>query len=292
MSLRRFAVLLAGGVGTRLSPWSTPERPKQVLPLLPDGRSPLEDAFRRLSRRFPSDRVVVVTGQSMVDAVRQALPALPHDAFLVEPAGRNTLPALTWATAEVARRGGEALVSVHADHWIGDAKAFDAAIGAALGATRSGLTLVGLRPEHPATELGWMVTGPGPEASVRRVHRFVEKPAAPLARELMDAGALWNMGTFAWRVEHFEQALARAHPQMVAQYRRLVSGADIGEVWDQLPRLSVDHGLLETTSELFAVEGHFGWSDLGTWERVRALHGGRLPEGAPRQGALATPPGR
>ena len=115
-----FCVLLAGGIGSRLAPLSTPERPKQVLPLLPDGRSPLLATWQRVEPLFPPERVLVITGRPMERAVRGTLPQLPHDSFCIEPEGRNTLPALVWASAEVHRRGGLGLVSLHADHRVDD----------------------------------------------------------------------------------------------------------------------------------------------------------------------------
>ncbi len=267
-----FAILLAGGVGTRLAPLSTPERPKQVLPLMPDGRTPLAAALSRVMPLVGPDRVLVVTGAPMASAVRDALPELREDAFLVEPEGRNTLPALCWATAEVARRGGDGVLSLHADHWVGDEAAFRETMRRAITASAHGLTLVGLTPEFPSTELGWMVTDPMQSGGCGRVRRFVEKPPAEVARALMDAGGVWNMGTFVWRTDSFDQAL-RCNVPMHTGFEALRRGAEPAAVWRSLPKVSVDHGLLEHTTTLMAVEGRFGWSDLGTWERVYALHG-------------------
>lgn len=249
-----FAVLLAGGIGSRLAPLSTPERPKQVLPLLDDGRTPLGATWDRVKPMFGPDRVLVVTGRPMERAVREVLPELPDDAFLVEPEGRNTLPALVWAAAEVHRRGGDRLVSLHADHRVDDDAAFLEAVGAALAfAERGGIALVGLEPTWANPGLGWIV----PDGE--RVGRFVEKPEAAVAERLMAGGALWNLGLFALRVSEVEA---------LPGFSRLAAGEAVESVYGDLDRVSVDHGLIEKTEQLWVSRGSFGWSDLGTWEAI------------------------
>lgn len=263
--MNAFAVLLAGGTGTRLFPLSTPERPKQVLPLLPDGRSPLLATWQRLAPRFDRDRVIVVTGRSMERAVRDCLPEVPDHAFVIEPEPRNTLPALVAAAAEVARRGGDVLLSVHADHRIEPDPAFlEAADDAVSVAVNTGLLcLVGVRPTRPDTGLGWIVaTGQTLPGDCWRVERFVEKPPLAEAERLLRQGGLWNLGAFAWSIGAFARDLPPAHR---AGFDRLVAGEPLAAVWPTLPRISIDHGVVEGLKELRVVEGRFEWSDLGTF---------------------------
>jgi mannose-1-phosphate guanylyltransferase len=271
VSRRPFAVLLAGGLGTRLAPYSTPHRPKQVLPLLPDGRSPLRATWDRLSGLIPADQVLVVTGRPMAKAIAAELPDLPAGGLLIEPDARNTLPALTWAAAEVRRRGGEILISMHADHHIDSDEAFALTLRRATQATsRNKLVLVGLSPSHPDPNLGWIVPGPMTQG-VGRVRDFVEKPTQSDANALMASGALWNLGLFAWRVSAFDLALRTHAKDHAAGYDKLVLGHAVEQIYPALPRQSVDRGLVEHLAHSLVVKAEFGWSDLGTWERLLAV---------------------
>ena len=262
------AVLLAGGIGRRLAPLSTPERPKQVLPLLCDGQTPLGAMWQAVRPLVDHNRVLVVTGRPMEAAVRATLPELPDTCFLVEPEGRNTLPALTWATAEVARRGGDRLFSVHADQWVADPESLVRTLRDALDATMHGLALVGLTADRPSTEYGWIVPGAPISQQVWRIAAFEEKPQPARAEALLSQGALWNMGAFAWTVDAFDTALQQAAPRTAGAFRRLRMGEAIEEVWQAMERVSVDVGLIEKADRLAMVRGTFDWDDLGTPERL------------------------
>lgn len=264
-----WAILLAGGVGSRLWPASTASHPKQVQSFGGD-ESLIRAACRRLESRFAVDRILVMTGHSMADAVRGELPHLPDSAFLVEPEGRNTLPCLLWATAEVMRRGGTALVSVHADHEIPSPSAFLQTLDRAVHtASRGHIALIGLQPQWPNPELGWICPGPPIDGvdDAFAVTRFVEKPDAETAETLIREGALWNLGLFAWRVDVFAREAHRVG--VGAQLTHLAGGAPITEVWPSLPRISIDHGLLQSSECLAVVPGQFEWSDLGTWKALQ-----------------------
>ena len=265
------AVLLAGGLGTRLGPLSTPEQPKQVRPLLPDGRSPLRATWDRMRTQYGVDQVLVVTGRTMQGAVRETLADLPDRAFLVEPSPRNTLPALVWATAEAERRGAAGIVSVHADHWVDSDSAYMAAVDRCVAAADEAVALVGIQPSRADTGLGWIVRGAQRREGVWSVDRFVEKPAQALCERLMADGGLWNLGCFAWTVPAFKEQLHAHRPSLAAGFERLRAGARVDDVWSDLEAGSVDKGFVEHLQRVVVVEGRFGWSDLGTLESVQRL---------------------
>ncbi len=261
-----FAIIVAGGRGTRFWPLSTPTHPKQTLPLCPDGRTLLRATVDRIRPLFQPDRILVITGEVMADEVRACLPTLPEQSFLVEPDGRNTAAALTWASAEVARRGGTCLVSLHADHLVDNEPAFRAAVSAALRATSSGdLILLGMTPTHPHTGFGYIVPGDQLDDSYR-VERFIEKPAARLAASLITLGALWNAGLFAWQIDAFAREIDACVPGLSAGFTSLRSGAPVTDVWQTLPVVSVDRGVLERSSRARVIACDVGWSDVGSWD--------------------------
>ena len=221
-------MLLAGGLGTRLGPLSTPERPKQVRPLLPDGRSPLRATWERICTRFGKDQVLVVTGRTMHAAVRATLAELPDRAFLVEPAPRNTLPALVWATAEAERRGAAGIVSVHADHWVDSDAAYMEAVTACVAAADEAVALVGLQPSRADTGLGWILRGAPCSDGDWWVDRFVEKPTRAVCERLMADGGLWNLGCFSWTVQGFAEGLHAHRPSLAMGFDRLRAGTPVG----------------------------------------------------------------
>jgi mannose-1-phosphate guanylyltransferase len=270
------AVVLAGGSGTRFWPLSTRRRPKHLLALL-GRRTLLGETVARLRGLVPPSRIVVVTGADQAAAVRRALPSLPAGAVLAEPLPRNTAAAAALAAARVRERDPDAtLVVVSADHWIPDGAAFRRALGAAADrAARAGtLVLVGVRPDRPATGYGWILPGPAVGRSrglaVRAVARFTEKPGPAAARRWLREGArLWNSGNFAWRAEvylHEIQArLPALHRSLVASGAFARGGAALARAYRACPAISLDHGVLERSSRVEAVEGAFRWDDLGSY---------------------------
>src|SRR5205085_1898102 len=199
-----WAAILAGGSGTRFWPLSTPQRPKQLLPLAGD-RPLLVQAVERLDGLVPPERILILTGPFLVDATAAALPQIPRVQILAEPRAASTAPALAWAARWISQRdpGGQ-MLSLHADWAVGDDRAFRAAAHSALGVAQEYdvLVTVGVKPTRNETGYGYIVPGK-PLGSARTVRRFVEKPSAARAALLRRRGALWNTGLFAWGVARF-----------------------------------------------------------------------------------------
>lgn len=264
-----WAVILAGGAGTRFWPLSTPERPKQLLPLAGE-RSPAEEAVARLAGLVPPDRILVVTNPQLAGPLSRRLP-LPPENFLTEPVARSTGPALAWAAAEVARRDPDGcLLSLHADWHVPDPRAFGRVAGRALALAESGeyLVTVGIVPTRPDPGYGYIVPGEAIAGTgARRVTSFTEKPLPDRARELVAHGALWNSGLFAWRARTMLHELGRHTPEVAAHLPLLAAG-QIEAFFAQVPSLPVDVGLLERSDRVAVVPGDFAWDDIGTWDAL------------------------
>lgn len=272
--MRRWAVILAGGVGSRFWPMSTPSRPKQLLPLITD-EPLLSSTVRRLQALAPLDRTLILTNASLADAVARLLPDLARENIIAEPAPAGTAAALAWAAAEIERRGepDSVMVCVHADWAIGDEPEFRRALGEAadVAERHRSLVTVGIVPVRPDPGFGYIQPGEQVEGGARRVARFVEKPERPAAERMVREGYLWNSGIFVWRVDDF-LAEVRAHTPEVAP-ALASSGGSIARFFGAVTSVSVDVGVLERSAKVLVLPGEFGWDDVGTWaalHRVRA----------------------
>lgn len=273
-----WAVILAGGSGTRFWPLSSPTRPKQLLPLA-GARSLAEETFDRLAGFIPPSRTLVVTGGAIAPLLISRLGLDPAN-VLIEPRAASTGPALVWATCEALRRDPSASVlALHSDWLVGDTEAFIATADAALFAARNHdrLITVGIVPSRPETGYGYIVPGTPLDASVRTVERFAEKPDAKTALNLMSEGALWNSGLFAWTATRLLAEVRTHTPEIGPHLTRLVEG-DVAGFFSAVGAVSIDVGLLERSRAVAVVPGHFDWDDVGTWEaltrvRTRDSHG-------------------
>ena len=260
--------MLAGGSGTRFWPLSTPENPKQLLPLA-GSTSTAEEAIERLAGLIPRDRILVVTGTALAAQIQQRL-GLPAANILVEPRAASTAPALIWATSEAQRRDPDAeVLSLHADWAVGDAAAFRRSADSALATARQYecLVTVGVVPSRPETGYGYIVPGAPLGDGARMVARFSEKPDAATALDLMAAGALWNSGLFAWTAERL-LAEVETHTPEVAPHLPVLYAGDVGQFFRDVTPISIDVGLLERSGSVAVVSGAFAWDDIGTWQAL------------------------
>jgi len=264
----RWAVILAGGSGTRFWPLSTPENPKQLLPLA-GSTSTAEESIDRLTGLIPRERILVVTGAALASQIQERL-KLPPSNMLVEPRAASTAPALIWATWEAQRRDPQAeVLSLHADWAVGDAAAFRRTADTALTIARQHdcLVTVGVVPSRPETGYGYIVPGPPLGDGVRMVARFSEKPDAATALDLMAAGALWNSGLFAWTAERLLAEVATHTPEVSPNLPALRAG-DVERFFAGVTPISIDVGLLERSASVAVVSGAFAWDDIGTWQAL------------------------
>lgn len=268
-----WAVVLAGGTGTRLWPASRPERPKQLLPLGTEGRPLVAEAVERAIRTAGRERVRLVAGRRLLSLLREALPDLEEENFMAEPRARGTGPALTWAAHRIAREDpGAVMLSFHADHRISPPDAFrETALRTASAARRGGrLYCIGVRPTRPETGYGYVLMGRELEEGVFEVEEFVEKPNRPWARRYVDSGEyLWNTGLFAWRADDFLDVARDRAPELSAGLERLDRDPDDVEgFFADVEPVSVDVAVMERAPSVGVVEATFRWDDLGVWNAV------------------------
>jgi mannose-1-phosphate guanylyltransferase len=264
----RHALVLAGGSGTRLWPYSTRTEPKQLAPLFA-GTSLLDLAVERATAVVEPDRVWLAAGEQLRASVTtQVRP----DRLVLEPSGRDTLPALVLAMSAVLDSDPEAVVAVlTADHLIEPLEVFATTLAAGFAVAEQDedmLVTFGIVPDHPATAFGYLELGATLTGGATEVARFAEKPQRPRAEQLLEQGALWNSGMFVWRAATFLRAARAFAPETVA----LVDQVRAGDVaaWDRVPRTSVDYGVMEpaSTSPDFTVAAlplAARWLDVGSW---------------------------
>jgi len=264
----RWAVILAGGSGTRFWPLSTPNNPKQLLPL-GGSRSTAREAVERLDGLVANDRILVVTGSSLAPRLVEHLGLAPEN-VLIEPRAASTAPALVWATCEAQRRDPDAeVLSLHADWSVGDPAGFRHTADLALRTARSfdRLVTVGIVPSRPETGYGYIVPGAPLDGGARSVARFSEKPDAATALDLMANGALWNSGLFAWTAATLIREVELRTPEIAPHLGALRRG-DVHGFFGAVTPISIDVGLLERSSAVAVVSGALAWDDIGTWEAL------------------------
>jgi mannose-1-phosphate guanylyltransferase len=273
--VNRWAVILAGGVGSRFWPLSTPQRPKQLLALVNDAPL-LVNTVRRLAPAVPAERTLVITNASLAEAVRSMVPQLPAENVIAEPRAAGTGPALTWAALEIDRRDADTsvMLCVHADWAIGDEREFRSTLerAARVAEQHAALVTVGVIPARPDPGLGYIQPGEAVDGA-RRVARFVEKPDRATAERMVREGYLWNSGIFVWRVKDFLDEV-RAHAPEIADATRSEAATDLRRFFAAVRPITVDYAVMERSARVLVLPGDFGWDDVGTWgalHRVRAL---------------------
>jgi len=270
----RWVVVLAGGVGSRFWPLSTPSRPKQLLPLATD-RALLDDSLRRLAPLAPPERTLVLTNAALVDPIARLAPAIPRDNLVAEPRPAGTAAALAWAASQVAQRSGPdaVMVCVHADWSIADEAGFRATLERAIGAAERhrSLVTVGIVPSRPDPGFGYIQPGEaaGFSNEVRRVARFVEKPDRARAETMVRDGFLWNSGIFVWRAGDFLEELRALTPEVAPALD--AAEDDLERFFSTVQSVSVDVGVLERSDRVLVLPGDFGWDDVGTWAALRRV---------------------
>lgn len=267
---RPWAVVLAGGIGSRFWPASIPERPKQLLPL--GGERPLVvDALERAAAVAGTDRVRVVAGGDLLERFRRLLPDLSPGALLAEPAARGTGPALAWAAHHVAGLDPEGvMVAMHADHVIEPLAGFRRTVEIAVAAAGEGgrLYCIGARPDRPETGYGYVRVGRKRSDGVFEVERFVEKPGREQARRYVESGEyLWNTGIFVWRATDLLEAVRRHAPEIASALPRLDAG-DVEAYFREVDAISIDVAVMERAGSVGVVEAGFRWDDVGVWSAL------------------------
>ena len=281
-----YALIMAGGGGTRLWPMSRQSRPKQVLPLVGE-RTMFQMAVERLNPLFPPERILVVTAESMAPELRAQAPGLPPENFIVEPMGRNTAPAIGLAALHIAARDPQASMAVlTADHYIADTERFRAVLAAANKVAVEGhIVTLGITPDHPSTGFGYIEqgapTGRVDDFEVFEVVAFTEKPELKKAQTFLAGGRhSWNSGMFIWQVSRLMAEIGRQQPGLKRHLETISAAlstdayeATLAEVWPTVEKISVDYAIMEGAQDVRVMPVDIGWSDVGSWAALLELNG-------------------
>jgi mannose-1-phosphate guanylyltransferase len=276
-----FAIVMAGGSGTRLWPLSRRRSPKQLLALTGD-TSLLQQTVARLGTMLKPQDIYVITSQAHARATAEQLPQLPADNILGEPLARSTAVAAALATVLARRESDEVCLVLPADHFVADEAAFAEALREASRAAERGyLVTLGVVPAHAATGYGYIKAGEPLHAAspTALVDRFVEKPDAGTAAAYLDEGGyLWNAGVFVWRVYAFRQAIERFQPDLAAALERIEAlhrtpgwMSDVRDILEPVPAITIDVGIAEPAAaegRMAVVPLDAGWSDIGSWSSL------------------------
>ena len=272
-------VIMAGGIGSRLWPLSTPETPKQFMDVLGVGKTLIQLTAERFAPLCPPENIWVVTGERYVDLVRQQLPAVPRDQILAEPEGRNTAPCIAYASWKIARKvPGANIVVTPADALVLKTEVFAETIGKALAFTeeRDAIVTVGIAPTRPETGYGYIQAAEALHGQLVKVYEFKEKPDLDTAIGYLEDGRyFWNAGIFVWNVDTIVRELRAYAPQIAEVMDALAPSFFTPGEQDELRRLfptcekiSIDYAVMEKSPRIYVIAEDLAWSDLGTWGSV------------------------
>jgi mannose-1-phosphate guanylyltransferase len=279
-----YAVIMAGGVGTRLWPRSRQSTPKQLLDIVTENTM-LQETFLRIEPLIPPDKVFVITNGTYAPIVREQIPQLPRENVIVEPAGRNTAPCIGLAALYLRQLDPEGvMVVLPSDHLICKAPHFRDTLKVVAEVAQGGhLVTMGIQPDSPHTGYGYIQRGDFlrqmGQHGVYKVARFTEKPDEATAQRFLDSGQYyWNSGMFGWKVsailEAIEVHLPTLHARLMAIEAALGSQGErevMEEVWQGVESISVDYGIMERADNVAVIPMDVGWSDVGSWATVAEL---------------------
>lgn len=271
-NVETWAVIMAGGSGTRFWPASRKSNPKQFLRVA-GSKTLIQEAAARLGDLIPPERRLVVAGRDHVALVRKQLPKIPPENVLAEPTGRNTAPCVAWAAVEIARRSPRSVqVVVPSDSVIRPANEFRKLVRAAVeeASSSSALLTFGVRPTFPATGYGYVEIGDElskrGKVPVHAVKRFVEKPDRTRAEQFLATGRyLWNSGMFVWSTDAILAALREHAPTVLAPLERARGIDDAIAIYPQIPSVAIDVAVMEKARDVRVVPFDIAWSDVGAW---------------------------
>jgi mannose-1-phosphate guanylyltransferase len=278
-----YAVIMAGGVGTRFWPKSRKSNPKQFLNLFGES-SMIQQTVDRLGGFVESEQVVVVTNQDYSTLVQHQLPSVASSHIIGEPVARNTAPCIASAAALLNNKDPESVMIVlPADHRIGKPEEFNRVLKTAVETARSqdSLVTIGIKPNRPETGYGYIHRSKVAEIEklshpVYRVKKFTEKPNVEKATEFIESGDyLWNSGIFIWRTDTILNAFKKHLPEIYKNIKTLQKSdfteKDIRTFYEACPSISIDYGIMEKAEKVHVIPGDFDWNDVGSWTAVHEL---------------------
>jgi mannose-1-phosphate guanylyltransferase len=274
-----YAIIMAGGIGSRFWPMSTSKIPKQFLDVLGNGETLLQQAFRRLSKICPPSQILIVTNTDYKDICKKQLPNIKEQNILCEPARRNTAPCIAYASFKIQHENRDAnIIVAPSDHLITNEDEFERIVKECLevSAQKDYLITLGIKPSRPETGYGYIQFSEKcckENETLRKVKTFTEKPNLEIAQQFLDSGDfLWNSGMFIWSVSSIVLSIEKLLPEM---YEVFLEGKELYNTDDEIDfinrvfpickNISIDYGIMEKSKNVFVYPSDFGWSDLGTW---------------------------
>lgn len=281
-ALHTYAVIMAGGGGTRLWPISRKETPKQLLPLL--GKDTLfQSTVARLEKLFPPERILVVTVAEQAREMQKQVPEIPAENYLIEPAPRGTASVVALAAAVLQKRDPQAAMAIQtSDHYIRNRDLFHYLIRAAFDVAQENyLVTLGITPTYPSTGYGYIQQGAALDGNykypVYTVERFREKPDQETAQKLLRSGDhSWNSGMFVWRADTILGEIKRQMPELFKVVTKIAGAWGtpeqdkvVQENWFNLQSQTVDYGVMEKAERVAVLPaGGLGWNDVGAWDSL------------------------
>jgi len=276
MNKNYYAVLMAGGVGSRFWPVSTAENPKQFHDMLGAGKTLIQKTFDRLNHFIPAENILILTNERYNDLVLEQLPMTTQEQVVLEPAMRNTAPCILYAALKIQKMNPDAVMIVApSDHWIEDEQAFENDVKACFDKCEKEevLCTLGIQPTYPNTGFGYIEYEKGDGTQLKKVAQFREKPDLATAQEFLAQGNfLWNAGIFMWGVNTIVNAFEAYQPSQFELFQNGMScyntgdeKAFIAENYPKADNISIDYAILENSKAIYTLPASFDWNDLGTW---------------------------
>ncbi|WP_316788177.1 mannose-1-phosphate guanylyltransferase [Pedobacter frigoris] len=282
MNKNNYALIMAGGVGSRFWPVSRTEYPKQFIDFFGVGKTLIQSTYDRFLKICPPENIFIVTNEIYTDIIKEQLPDLNANQILAEPIMRNTAPCISYGSTKIARLNPDATIVVApSDHTITNQDAFISAIEQSLTAASQNdcLITLGIKPSRPDTGYGYIQYTENRLKTDDQLHKvkiFTEKPNLELAKSFVQSGDfLWNAGIFIWSARSINKAFSKHLPDM---YEIFQQGAHIynteselefiGNAYQQCTNISIDFGIMEKADNVYVLPADFGWSDLGTWASI------------------------
>lgn len=280
MNKHNYAVIMAGGVGSRFWPLSRRKYPKQFLDIFGTNQSLFQSTFERFKKVCPEENIIVVTNEDYRPIVKEQIPGIRDEQILGEPLARNTAPCIAYASHKINKRDSEAVMVVApSDHLIKDEDRFSQHIFNCLQFAQKEdiLITLGIKPTRPDTGYGYIQMIEEQQKNLfYKVKTFTEKPNPELAQYFIDSGEfLWNTGIFIWSVQSILSSFQKHLPELNDSFNngenRLNTSREkdfIEETYSTLPMISIDYGVMEKASNVFVLPADFQWSDIGTWNAL------------------------
>ncbi len=279
MNKNYYAILMAGGVGSRFWPVSTEDFPKQFHDMLGSGSTLIQKTFSRLSKLIPTENILILTNERYNELVLEQLPMVKQEQVLLEPVMRNTAPCILYASLKIQKRNPNALMVVApSDHWIEDETEFANNLQQCFNfcEKEDALMTLGIQPTFPNTGFGYIEFDKLDSNPIKKVSQFREKPDYETAKSFLKSGNfLWNGGIFIWSVQSITNAFEKFQPQMNALFQSGLESYNtdsekqfIEENYAKAENLSIDYAVLENATNVYVLPATFDWNDLGTWSSL------------------------